>query len=45
MMLKRVAAKIHSLILQRKWNMSPQGASLLGGGIIVRIIRNTEKSL
>ena len=31
MMLKRVAAKIHSLILQRKWNMSPQGASLLGG--------------
>jgi len=32
MMLKRVAAKIHSLILQRKWNMGPQGASLLGGG-------------
>lgn len=44
MMLKRVAAKIHSLILQRKWNMSPQGASFLGG-IIVRIIRNMEKSL
>ena len=30
MMLKKVAAKIHSLILQRKWNMNSQGASLLG---------------
>lgn len=44
-MLKRVATKVHDLILQKKWNMSSQGASLLGGGIIVRIIRNTEKNL
>ena len=32
MMIKKVAARVHALILQKKWNMNPAGAILLGGG-------------
>ena len=31
MMLKKAVAKIHDLILQKKWNMSAGGANFLGG--------------
>ena len=31
MMIKKVAARVHALILQKKWNMNPAGAILLGG--------------
>lgn len=33
MMLKKAVAKIHDLILQKKWNMSAGGANFLGGGL------------
>lgn len=30
-MIKKVAARVHALILQKKWNMNSSGAGLLGG--------------
>lgn len=32
-MIKKVAARVHALILQKKWNMNSSGAGFLGGGI------------
>ena len=32
MMIKKVVARVHNSILRKKWNMSLEGASLLGGG-------------
>ena len=40
-MIKKIVKRLHALIVQKKWNMNPIGANLLGGGT-AKIIKNTK---